>query len=38
MLGLHLMLVTLHMRFTVRVEHDNRNGDTKKKYSVVGWV
>ena len=25
MLGLHLMLVTLHMRFTIKIEHGTHN-------------
>lgn len=28
-LGLHPMLVTLHMRSTISIEQDNRIGDTK---------
>ena len=29
MLGLHSVLVTLHMRLTISIEQDNRIGDAK---------
>ena len=36
MLNLHLLLVTLHMRFTISIEQDkNRLGDTKYNIGVV---